>query len=78
LIPMSLVIIYTSIEPVIYAYDINEGSPDPGGLPYRFIIKSLIPIAFCFLILSSVSFIIKNIEVIALNKKQKHKKEDML
>ncbi|MEW6551337.1 MAG: TRAP transporter small permease subunit [Campylobacterota bacterium] len=78
LIPMSLVIIYTSIEPVIYAYDINEGSPDPGGLPYRFIIKSLIPVAFSFLILSSVSFIIKNIEVIALNKKQKHKKEDML
>ncbi|MDY0326848.1 MAG: TRAP transporter small permease subunit [Arcobacteraceae bacterium] len=78
IIPLCVVIVYTSIESVMYAYDIGEGSPDPGGLPYRFIIKSLIPLAFVLLILSSISFMIKQVENIVFHRQTKHKKEDML
>ena len=67
-IPFSIVIIYTSIEPVIYAYEIAEGSADPGGLPYRFLIKSLVLVAFFFLILSSIGFMIENIFNLVKNK----------
>ncbi|QOG11946.1 TRAP transporter small permease subunit [Arcobacter sp. FWKO B] len=78
LIPLSVVIIYTSIEPVMYAYEIKEGSPDPGGLPYRFIIKALIPLSFALLILSSLAFIIKQVENMVLHRQSKHSIEDKL
>lgn len=78
LIPLSLVIVYTSIEPVMYAYEIKEGSPDPGGLPYRFIIKALIPLSFGLLILSSLAFIIKQIQNIIEHRQNKHSIEDKL
>lgn len=78
IVPFSLVILYTSIEPVMYAYEIKEGSPDPGGLPYRFIIKALIPLSFGLLILSSLAFIIKQIQNIIEHRQNKHSIEDKL
>ena len=30
-----------------------EGSPDPGGIPYRWVIKALIPIGFAMLFLQA-------------------------
>jgi len=49
LIPFGLVISYTSLPFVQDSYRILESSPDPGGLPYRFIIKSVITISFFLL-----------------------------
>ena len=49
LIPFGLVISYTSLPFVQDSYRILESSPDPGGLPYRFIIKSIITISFFLL-----------------------------
>jgi TRAP-type mannitol/chloroaromatic compound transport system permease small subunit len=34
---------------------IGEGSPDPGGIPYRFIIKGCIPLGFSLLLLQGLS-----------------------
>ena len=34
---------------------IGETSPDPGGLPYRFILKSAIPIGFLLVLIQGVS-----------------------
>ena len=49
LIPFGVVISYTSIPFVADSYNILESSPDPGGLPFRFLIKSIITISFFFI-----------------------------
>ena len=37
---ISIVVIKLSLGLVEQAYVAGEGSPDPGGLPYRFVVKS--------------------------------------
>lgn len=61
LIPFSLLIASGSMPFVMEAYHTHEISGDPGGLHYRWIIKSLVPISFVLLIITSVGYIIKNI-----------------
>lgn len=41
------------------AYDINEMSGDPGGLPYRWMIKSTISLSFICVLISSIGFILR-------------------
>ena len=53
LLPFSIIIFYTSIPFVEDSLMILESSPDPGGLPYRFVIKSIIPLSF-FLLASNL------------------------
>jgi TRAP-type mannitol/chloroaromatic compound transport system permease small subunit len=55
LIPGCLMIIATSWHFVYRAWVIGEGSPDPGGIPYRFIVKGLIPAGFGLLLLQGIS-----------------------
>jgi len=43
------------------AYDIGEKSGDPGGLPYRWIIKGMISLSFTLVIISSVGFLLRAI-----------------
>jgi TRAP-type mannitol/chloroaromatic compound transport system permease small subunit len=52
---ISAVIIWLSSKYVLQSWAINEQSPDPGGLPWRWALKSLIPIGFTLLILQSVA-----------------------
>lgn len=54
-IAVSALIIWYSLKYVQQAYVIDEGSPDPGGLPHRFLLKSLIPIGFAVLIMQSLA-----------------------
>ncbi|MEQ9299922.1 MAG: TRAP transporter small permease subunit [Cyclobacteriaceae bacterium] len=64
LMPFCFVIVYTSLAFVGDSYDLLESSPDPGGLPYRFIIKSTIPIGFGLLLLQGLAEILKSISII--------------
>lgn len=43
------VIAWLAIPYVMQAYDIGEASPDPGGLPYRYLLKAFIPLGFSLL-----------------------------
>lgn len=61
LMPLMLLIFFGSFEYVNDAYISNEISEDPGGLPYRWIIKSMIPLSMAFTMLSAVGYILKNI-----------------
>ncbi len=61
LMPLSLLILFGSFEFVLDAYTMNEISEDPGGLPFRWIIKGMIPLAFGFLIFSATGYILQNI-----------------
>jgi TRAP-type mannitol/chloroaromatic compound transport system permease small subunit len=55
LIPGCLMIMATSWHFVVRAFVVGEGSPDPGGIPYRFIVKGLIPGGFSLLLLQGIS-----------------------
>ncbi|MGB5985705.1 MAG: TRAP transporter small permease subunit [Desulfobacterales bacterium] len=55
LIPGCYLVIKTSLNFVSNSYGILEGSPDPGGIPLRFIVKSTIPIGFGLLLLQGLS-----------------------
>lgn len=68
LIPFCLIVIYTSIRFTANAYAINEGSPDPGGLPARHIVKAAIPIGFTLLLLQAISLLLKSILTLTHNK----------
>jgi len=61
LIPFCIVVISSSIPFVWNSFTIMEGSPDPGGLPFRFIVKSAIPIGFSLLLLQAIAFSLKSI-----------------
>ena len=61
-VAISAIIIWLSIGYVEQAYVIDEGSPDPGGLPHRYIIKGLIPIGFALLLLQSIAAAIATVE----------------
>ena len=55
LFPGCIMIIVTSIKFVYTSWAIMEGSPDPGGIPFRFIVKGTIPAGFCLLLLQGTS-----------------------
>ena len=60
LIPFCILAIYTSKDFVINSFLFNETSPDAGGLPARYILKSFIPISFIFLLLQGISLAFKS------------------
>lgn len=64
IMPFSALVIYMGFDFVLQSFIQLEGSCDPGGLPYRFIVKGLILLAFALLILQSCSEIIKRIRLI--------------
>ncbi|APX90973.1 C4-dicarboxylate ABC transporter permease [Brevirhabdus pacifica] len=57
LMAISLIIAWLSLAYVQSSYSINEGSPDPGGLGYRYLLKSVLPIAFALLALQAVAML---------------------
>lgn len=64
LLPFCAVAAFESISFVKASYFVKETSPDPGGLPARYIIKSIIPISFSLLFIQGVLEIIKSIATI--------------
>ena len=61
--PSCLLVIYTSWPFVRNAWLVWEGSPDPGGIPARWALKSVIIIGFVILMLQGVSELIKRFYV---------------
>jgi len=63
LIPLALLIFFGSFEYVNDAYITQEISEDPGGLPFRWLIKGMIPFSFGFLLFSALGYILQNIRL---------------
>jgi TRAP-type mannitol/chloroaromatic compound transport system permease small subunit len=57
---LSLIVIRLSVPYVMQSWDIGEGSANPGGLDYRYVVKSLIPIGFALFFVQSLSEAIKS------------------
>lgn len=60
LIPGCLMIILTSLKFVSSAFVVLEGSPDPGGIPLRFILKSCIPVGFTLVLIQGFAMGIRS------------------
>ena len=54
-VPLSILIIWTSLPFALSSWEFLEGSPDPGGLPARFILKTAIPVGFFLVGLQGLS-----------------------
>ena len=52
---LSVLVIAFSLHYVEQSYVISEQSQDPGGLPYRFLLKGLIPVGFALLLAQSAA-----------------------
>lgn len=61
LIPFSLLVIWTSWNFVKSSYMMGETSPNPGGLPARYVLKACIPIGFSLLLLQAISLTFKSL-----------------
>jgi TRAP-type mannitol/chloroaromatic compound transport system permease small subunit len=55
LVPGCLLVISTSWKFVGNSFSIMEGSPDPGGIPYRFIVKGTMTVGYILLLLQGIS-----------------------
>lgn len=58
--PSCVLVIYTAWPFVRLAWEVWEGSPDPGGLPLRWLLKSMIIVGFVLLLVQGISETIKS------------------
>jgi len=61
ILPFSLLIIYVGFDFVMISFTQMEASSDPGGLSYRYIVKSLLPLSFLLLIVQTVIEVYKDV-----------------
>ncbi len=83
LIPFSIMIILSTKGFIVNSWSVREVSPDPGGLPARYILKTMIPLGFSLLLLQGLSEACKNFMVIMghelkprPNQKATHKRQE--
>ncbi|MEO8398194.1 MAG: TRAP transporter small permease subunit [Ignavibacteriaceae bacterium] len=74
LIPFCILVIISSENFIITSFKMGETSPDAGGLPARYILKSFIPISFFFLLLQGISLAFKSF--LTINKNTIKKQND--
>ena len=60
LIPFAVFVTWVSIEYVSFSWALRESSPEPGGLPGVFLLKTLIPVMSITLLLQGLSELIRN------------------
>jgi len=61
-LPLSFLIVYVGIGFVELSFIQHEASSDPGGLKYRWIVKSLMPFAFVLLSLQAFKDLLSDIK----------------
>jgi TRAP-type mannitol/chloroaromatic compound transport system permease small subunit len=64
LFPGCYLVIKTSIPFIQSSWSIHEVSPDPGGLPGRYVLKAMIPIGLGLIALQGVSLTLRSIHTL--------------
>ena len=64
-LPFCALIFFGSYDYVAESWHILEGSPDPGGIPAVFLLKTLMPLLAVLLALQAISQIIKGLIVLS-------------
>jgi TRAP-type mannitol/chloroaromatic compound transport system permease small subunit len=59
LLPFSIAILVEAVPYALTSFDLNEGSPAPGGLPYTWILKSFIVWGFALIFLAALSRLLR-------------------
>jgi TRAP-type mannitol/chloroaromatic compound transport system permease small subunit len=59
LMVFSLIVIWLSISYVMQSWSIGEGSANPGGVPARYILKSVIPLGFTLMFMQAFAHAIR-------------------
>lgn len=62
LVVIAALFIWYSLHYVQQAYVIDEGSPDPGGIPHRYFLKGLLPVGFALLLLQAIASAFASLE----------------
>lgn len=60
----AVIIVYYGSSYALDAYEMQEGSPDPGGLPHRWIVRSVIPLSSVYLLLCLLHVLITQVQII--------------
>jgi len=60
LIPFSILVIWTSKMFVQMSWMVHEGSPNPGGLPGRYLLKAAIPAGFVLVLLQGIALALRS------------------
>jgi len=60
LIPFSILVIWACKGFISMSWAIQETSPDPGGLPFRYILKAMIPAGFTLILLQGISLTLRS------------------
>ncbi|WP_083439944.1 TRAP transporter small permease subunit [Vibrio hepatarius] len=63
-IPFVVVVILHSYDFAYESWRVNESSASPSGLPFRWLIKSVIPLSFALLLLSMFAKVLRSLETI--------------
>jgi len=64
ILPFISIVTFYSLDFAYEAYDMGEGSGDPGGLPHRWLIKGLIPVSFILMGIASLGMITQALRVL--------------
>lgn len=68
LLPVCSFLLWASWGYVTKAWSIQEGSQEAGGLPYVYLLKTLIPIANVLLIIQGISQVLSNLSILTSDK----------
>jgi len=71
LIPWCILIFYTSYYYALESFEIDEGSPNPGGLPARYLIKGAITLGIGLLLLQAISVVAESTLTLLRKKPEK-------
>lgn len=73
LLPFTILVFYYGLDFVAESWDMSERSGDPGGLYYRWAIKSMIPFAFMAMAISGIGMVLHSINKIrGLHQQARH------
>lgn len=75
LFPGVALIIYISSVFTWESLKFLEGSPDPGGIPFRFILKGCVPLGFVLFFLQGISMFNHNLNIILNNQSNENQEE---
>lgn len=67
LVPFCLIVIKSGLAYTMASFNIGESSTDPGGLPYRFLIKSTIPMGFVLLLMQGIALAFRSLLTLSGN-----------
>jgi TRAP-type mannitol/chloroaromatic compound transport system permease small subunit len=76
-LPFCVLIIVSSLPFIANSFALGEGSPDPGGLPFRYLLKAIIPTAFFLLVLQGVAHTLGSICTLIESRSPKQPRSDL-